>query len=142
MPTSIHARWWFTAMLASGLAIAASLPAPARASDDLVRVLVDVADVIYHGGQPYYRYGDHGRYDRVVIVHDRYRRPSYYRYVPRNQRVVYHQAPPPHAHAHGYYRNPPRYYDRRARDHWDNGHRHGHGHGHGHGRKSRKHDDD
>jgi hypothetical protein len=135
MPTSIHARWWFTAMLASGLTIAATLPAPARASDDLVRVLVDVADVIYHGGQPYYRYGDHGRYDRVVIVHDRYRRPSYYRYVPRYQRVVYHQAPPPHAH--GYYRNPPRYYDRRARDR-DNDYRHGYGHG----RKSHKHDDD
>ena len=43
-------RWLFTAVLATGLGITAMAPAPARASDDLVRVLVDVADVIYHGG--------------------------------------------------------------------------------------------
>ena len=48
-------RWLFTAVLATGLGITAMAPAPARASDDLVRVLVNVADVIYHGGQPYYR---------------------------------------------------------------------------------------
>ena len=44
-------------VLAAGLGLAALAPSPARADDDLVRVIVDVADVIYHGGQPYYRHG-------------------------------------------------------------------------------------
>ena len=120
-------RWLFTAVLAAGLGLAAMVPTPARASDDLVRVLVDVADVIYHGGQPYYRYGNHDRYDRVVIVRDRYQRPSYYRYVPRNTRVFYRPGPPPHARAHGYYRDPPRYYGRQDRDRWNDDRRNGHG---------------
>ena len=124
--TSSH--WLFTAVLAAGLGLAAMAPTPARASDDLVRVLVDVADVIYHGGQPYYRYGNHDRYDRVVIVRDRYQRPSYYRYVPRNTRVVYRSGPPPHARAHGYYRDAPRYYGRQDyRGRRDDDRRHGHG---------------
>lgn len=130
-------RWLFSAVLIAGLGVAAMAPAPARASDDLVRVLVDVADVIYHGGQPYYRYGDRSRYDRVVIVRDRYQRPSYYRYVPRDYRVVYRPGPPPHARAHGYYRDPPRYYGRQERDRWDGDRRHGQGKN-----KGRRHYDD
>ena len=120
-------RWLFTAVLATGLGVAAMAPMPARASDDLVRVLVNVADVIYHGGQPYYRHGDRSRYDRVVIVRDRYQRPSYYRYVPRDNRVAYRPGPPPHARAHGYYRDPPRYYGRQDRDRWNDDRRNGHG---------------
>src|SRR5688500_1718030 len=129
-------RIFAPAVLAMGLGLAAFAPAPARASDDLVRVLVDVADIVYHSGQPYYRHGGYGYNDRVIIVRDRYHRPTYYRYAPR---VVYH-APPPYGRAHGYYRNTPRYdnryvrydrydrhrydhnrYDRRDRDHdrWD-----------------------
>ncbi|KRG68585.1 hypothetical protein ABB29_12380 [Pseudoxanthomonas dokdonensis] len=98
-------RWCLPALLAGGLGLAALLPAPAKAgNDDLVRVLVDVADVIYRSGQPYYRYGNYGYNDRVIIVRDRYRRPSYYRYVPRT--VVYRA--PPRGNAYGYYRNSPR----------------------------------
>lgn len=132
-------RFFAPAVLAIGLGVAAFAPSTARASDDLIRVLVDVADVVYHSGQPYYRHGrGYGYDDRVIIVHDRYRRPTYYRYVPR---VVYY-SPPPYGRAHGYYRNSPRYdnryvrydrydrhrydrnrYDRRDRDHdrdrWD-----------------------
>jgi hypothetical protein len=117
-------RFFAPALLALGLGVAAFAPATARASDDLVRVLVDVADVVYHSGQPYYRHGRYGYNDRVIIVRDRYHRPRYYRYAPR---VVYH-APPPYGRAHGYYRNPPRHdhryvrydrYDRYDRDRYD-----------------------
>lgn len=113
-------------VLAAGLGLAALVPSQARADDDLVRVIVDVADVIYHGNQPYYRYGDGDRYgygNRVVIVRDRYHRPTYYRYVPRQ----YYRTPP-RGNAYGYYRNNPHYvryvdrdrynrYDRYDRDH-------------------------
>lgn len=105
-------RWLAPVVLAAGLGMAAMTPGTARADDSLVRVLVDVADVIYHSGQPYYRYGDYGRYDRVVIVRDRYHRPTYYRYVPRDYRVVH---GPPYGRALGHYRNAPRY-DYRYRD--------------------------
>lgn len=128
---SMFARLLGPAVLAAGLGIAAFSPTPARASDDLVRVIVDVADVIYHSGRPYYRHG-HGYYpdNRVVIVRDRYHRPTYYRYVPR---TVYY-ARPPYGRAHGHYRNAPRYdyrhvryddrYDRYDRRHdWRDDHR-------------------
>jgi hypothetical protein len=115
-------RIFAPAVLAMGLGLAAFAPAPARASDDLVRVLVDVADVVYHSGQPYYRHGrGYGYNDRVIIVHDRYRRPTYYRYAPR----VVHYAPPPYGRAHGYYRNAPRYDNRYVR--YDRYDRHHHG---------------
>ncbi|HEY5972942.1 MAG TPA: hypothetical protein VIT22_13450 [Pseudoxanthomonas sp.] len=113
MATLNFSRWLAPVVLAAGLGMVAMTPAAARADDNLVRVLVDVADVIYHSGQPYYRYGDYGRYDRVVIVRDRYRRPTYYRYVPRDYRMAY---GPPYGRAHGYYRHAPRY-DYRYRDH-------------------------
>lgn len=155
-----------TGMLAAALGLAALLPGKAHASDDLVRVLVNVADVIYHGGQPYYRHGRYDRHDRVVVVRDRYQRPSYYRYVPRGYGNSYRAASqyrygayrtaPPHGRAHGYYRDgyrayPSHGYERRYRDHddwrdyrryqsrddWRDDRRHGHGK-----KKWRKHRDD
>lgn len=94
------------AVLAAGLGVAATaVPAPAQAqSDDLVRVLVNVADVVMRGSTPYYRYGDYGYDDRLTVQRDRYGNPVYYRYVPRD--VSYRQGPP-YGNAYGYYRNGP-----------------------------------
>ena len=93
------------AVLAAGLGMAANAPpAPAHAqSDDLVRVLVNVADVVLRGNTPYYRYGDYGYNDRLTMQRDRYGNPVYYRYIPRE---VYRQGPP-YGNAYGYYRNGP-----------------------------------
>lgn len=79
-------RWLAPAAIATGLGIAAMSPVPARAQsgDDLVRVLVDVADVVLRGGSPYYRHGDYGYDDRLTVGRDRYGRPVYYRQLPRN----------------------------------------------------------
>ncbi len=96
MNDNILSRMIAPTILAAALGLAALAPGKAHASDDLVRVLVNVADVIYHSGQPYYRHGNYGYYDRVVIVRDRYHHPSYYRYVPRHHQVVYRSAPPRH----------------------------------------------
>lgn len=160
MPSFSLTRFFAPAVLAMGLGLAAFAPSTARASDDLVRVLVDVADVIYHSGQPYYRHGRGYGYDnRIIIVRDRYHRPTYYRYVPR---TVYYSAPP-YGRAHGYYRNSPRYdnryvrydrydrnrydyrdrydrYDRHDRDRWDDD-RHDY-RGDRHHKKGRRHYDD
>ena len=94
------------AVLAAGLGMAAiAAPAPAQAqSDDLVRVLVNVADVVLRGDTPYYRHGNYGYNDRLVMQRDRYGNPVYYRYVPRN--ASYRQGPP-YGNAYGYYRNGP-----------------------------------
>ncbi len=102
----ILSRWLAPAALAAGLGIAAMTPTPAKAyDDDLVRVVVDVADVIFNGGQPYYRYGPGYGYDnRLIVVQDRYRRPVYYRYVPRNTYYRY-RSGPPYGNAYGYYRD-------------------------------------
>lgn len=104
MPTT--SRWLASLLLAAGLGAAALAPAPARASDELVRIIVDVADVVLRGGTPYYRHGNYGRYDRLIVVRDRYGRPVYYREVPRHYRVGYHpsqfRGPPPHARARGF----------------------------------------
>lgn len=111
MATSLISRLLAPAVLAAGLGLAALAPAPARAGDDdLVRVVVSVADVIYHGGYPYYRHGPgYGYGDRLIVVRDHYHRPTYYRYAPR--RVVYHA--PPRGNAYGYYRDRrPVYVDR------------------------------
>jgi hypothetical protein len=97
-------RWLAPSALAVGLGLAALFPAPARASDDLVRLIVDVADVIYHGGNPYYRHGNYGRYDRVIVVRDPRGHRRYYRDVPRN---YHYRSGPPYGVAHGYYRNGP-----------------------------------
>ena len=93
------------AVLAAGMGLAAiAAPAPAQAqSDDLVRVLVNVADVVLRGNTPYYRHGDYGYDDRLTMQRDRYGNPVYYRYIPRE---VYRQGPP-YGNAYGYYRNGP-----------------------------------
>lgn len=98
-------RWILPGLLATGLAAAAMVPAPARAqsNDDLVRVIVDVADVVLRGNQPYYR----GNYDdRLRVAYDHRGRPTYYRMAPRyDQRYAarhYRNGPPRHAPAHGH----------------------------------------
>jgi hypothetical protein len=149
MAEFVFSRWIAPVLLAAGLGIAAMTPGIARADDDLVRVLVNVADIVYHSGQPYYRHGDYGRYDRVVVVRDRYRRPTYYRYVPRDYYVDYRPGPP-YGRAHGYYRKHPRYYYRDSDPRYY-GYRDGHDrydrwddddNDRGHGRSHRDRDDD
>jgi hypothetical protein len=86
------ARWLAPAAFAVALGAGALFPAPARADDDLTRVIVDVADIVFRGGQPYYRYGDYGYNDRLIVERDYRGRPVYYRHMPRGN-------------AYGYYRN-------------------------------------
>lgn len=136
---STTSRWLVSLALAAGLGVASMAPAPAHASDDLVRIIVDVADVVLRGSTPYYRHGNYGRHDRLIVVHDRYGRPTYYRQVPRHYRASYHPpryrpGPPPHARAWGHAsrnsancnrngRCTVRYYDPRFdRDHRDRRH--------------------
>ncbi|MDI1254088.1 hypothetical protein [Thermomonas sp.] len=81
-------RYFAPAVLAASLglaAVAAPAPVQAQSSNDLMRVLVNVADVVMQGNQPYYRYGDYGYNDRLVVLRDRYGRVAYYRDVPRTQ---------------------------------------------------------
>ncbi len=104
----VLSRWGVATMLAAGLGMSAFVAAPARAHDnDWVRVVVDIADVIYHAGQPYYRHG-HGYapHDRLVVVYDRYHRPVYYRQV---ERVAYRPVPRPRGYVPVYYAPPPRH---------------------------------
>ena len=108
--TLVH-RWLATAALAAGLGMGAMSPTPAQAQDRYAaeRVVVDLADVIFRGGHPYYRYGNnHGYDDRLIVVRDRYGRPVYYRQVPQ-----YARSGPPYGNAYGYYNN--RYSDRYSR---------------------------
>lgn len=85
--TTTLSRWLAPVVLAAGFGGMAMVPAPAHAQsgDDLVRVLVDVADVMFRSGTPYYRHGNgnYGRDDRLIVVRDRYGRPVYYRQVRR-----------------------------------------------------------
>ena len=93
-------RWAAPAMLAAALGLGvAAAPAPVHAQDSLSRVLVDVADVVLRGGQPYYRYGGYGPDERLVTGRDRYGRTVYYRVSDRSG--------PPYGNAYGYYRNGP-----------------------------------
>src|SRR5512141_1528666 len=78
----ILTRWFAPALLAAGRGFGAMAAAPAQAQDSLARVLVDVADVVFNGGAPYYRYGNYGPDDRLVVGRDAYGRPIYYRQVP------------------------------------------------------------
>ena len=72
-------RWMAPAVLAAGFGMGAmALPQQAHAQDALTRVLVDVSDVILRGGQPYYRHGNYGPDDRLIVQRDRYGRPVYY----------------------------------------------------------------
>ncbi|BCT91936.1 hypothetical protein LYSHEL_09600 [Lysobacter helvus] len=82
-------HWMAPAVLAAGLGLGALVPAPAQAQDSLTRILVDVADVVLQGGQPYYRYGSYGANDRVYVQRDRYGRPVYYRVVPARPNYGY-----------------------------------------------------
>lgn len=105
------ARWLAPAALAAALGAAAMAPVPAKAqSTDLVRTIVDLADVVFRGSQPYYRHGDYGYNDRLVAGRDRYGRTVYYRVAdPRyggyNDRYV--RTAPPYGRAYGYYGNQP-----------------------------------
>ncbi|MGO1002744.1 hypothetical protein [Lysobacter sp. CA196] len=96
-------RWLAPIVIAAGIG-AVAIPAPARA-DDLARVIVDIADVIVRNNTPYYRYGNYGYADRLIVVHDRYGRPTYYRNAPRYVEHRYRPAPPRYSYG-------PRYYDR------------------------------
>ena len=90
MDTLRKARWLAPLALATGLGIATLIPKPAHAQDDQwVRVIVDAADVVLRGGQPYYRYGDYRDSDRIIVGRDRYGRPLYYRVVDRGDRYAY-----------------------------------------------------
>ena len=99
---STLSRWIAPAVLAAGLGMAALSPttAHAQSGDDLVRVIVDVADVVLRSGTPYYRNSDYGYNDRLTVERDRYGRPVYYRQVANNYRNA-----PPYGNAYGYQRN-------------------------------------
>lgn len=107
------ARWLAPAALAAALGVAALAPTPAKAqSADLVRSIVDIADVVMRGNQPYYRHGDYGSDDRLVMSRDRYGRPVYYRvanngYDDRYDRYGngYARSAPPYGRAVGYHAN-------------------------------------
>ena len=64
--------WLSGALLVLALGgVAAVVPGKAQAADVQVRVLVDVADLIFRSGRPYYY--DRGHYQPVVVEYDRYR---------------------------------------------------------------------
>lgn len=107
-------RWLAPVVLVAGFGAAALAPAPAQAQsgDPLARVIVDVADVIFRGGTPYHRHGQYGYNDRLIVVRDRYDRPSYYREVRHA-----HRGGPPYGKAHGYHRNGPGRRDTKCNKH-------------------------
>jgi hypothetical protein len=88
---SFLARWLAPAALAAALGTGALFAAPARADDDLTRVIVDVADIVFRSGQPYYRYGDDGYNERLIVERDYRGRPVYYRHQPRGNAYGYHR---------------------------------------------------
>jgi hypothetical protein len=103
---STVSRWIAPAVLAAGLGMAAMSPTTAHAQvgDNLVRVVVDVADVVLRSGTPYYRNGGYGYDDRLIMERDRYGRPVYYREVARQRDY---RSAPPYGNAYGYHRNTP-----------------------------------
>lgn len=151
-------RFLAPSALAIALGVGFAMPVPqAQAQDDLTRVLVDIADVVFQSGVPYYRYGDYGRYDRLVVQRDRYGRPVYYRYVPYGYNAGRHG--PPYGNAYGYWRNGPgswnsnvscnkhgkckaKYYDDRYDRRWDRDRDYDHDRGRGWWDGRRWHDDD
>lgn len=108
---SALSRWLAPAVLAAVLGFGATTaPAPVHAQDSLTRVLVDIADVVFRSGTPYYRDGDYRQNDRLVAGRDRYGRTVYYRVVPRDSRYDQrgrYSSGPPYGNAYGYYRNGP-----------------------------------
>lgn len=107
------ARWLAPAALAATLAAGAAFPAPAQAAGPTIRVIVDLGDVIFRNGQPYYRYGHYGYGDRLVVERDYRGRPVYYRHVPRDYDVRY---GPPYGNAYGYHRTRDGRYSRQVCD--------------------------
>lgn len=102
---SLLLRWFAPVAVAAGLGTAALTPTTARADDELVRVIVDAADVILRGGDPYHRDARHGYSDRLIMERDRHGRPVYYRHALRAGGGKHHHrrsGPPSHAPAHGY----------------------------------------
>lgn len=103
-------RFVAPAVLATTLglaAIAAPAPAQAQSSDELMRVLVNVADVVMRGNTPYYRHGDYGYNDRLIAQRDRYGRVVYYRDVPRREYRTQYRPGAPYGNAYGYDRARP-----------------------------------
>ncbi len=106
------ARWLAPAALAATLAAGAALPAPAQAAGPSIRLVVDLGDVVFRNGQPYYRYGNYGYDDRLIVERDYRGRPVYYRYAPQYG----HQYGPPYGNAYGYHRDRDGRYSRRICD--------------------------
>ena len=116
-----------TAVIAAGLTFGFT-PAPAQAQSivDIARVIVSINDIAYRGGVPYYRYGNYGPQDRIIVVRENGRN-RYYRNVYRSQPSYgygnnygyYGNAP--RGNAYGHYKNGKyqraRYYS--GRDRWD-----------------------
>lgn len=112
-------RWVAPAVLAASLGVASFAPAPAKAQsmNDLTQAIVNIADVVFQGNQPYYRYGDYSADDRLVMRRDQYGRPVYYRVVDNGYNNSYnnsyynngyntsYRTSPPYGRAYGYYRN-------------------------------------
>src|SRR5262245_44086678 len=101
--SKVLSRWVAPVVLAAGLGAAGWSPVSrAGEADYWVRLAVPGIDVVFHGGYPYYRYGGgYGYGDRLIVVHDGYGHPTYYRNVPR------YRVGPPYGNAYGYYRNGP-----------------------------------
>lgn len=153
-------RWLAPFVFAAGFGAMAMVPTPARADDQLARVIVDIADVIVRNNTPYYRYGNYGYADRLIVVNDRWGRPTYYRNAPRYADYRYRPAPPPRYYSYNNGYNNNRHYDRdcnrsgkcrvtyydsrhdRRDDHrrYDRDDRYDRGH-HGNGRGRDRHDD-
>lgn len=99
-------RWIAPAVLAASLGAAALAPAPAHAQsmDTITQAIVNVADVVFRGNQPYYRYGDYGPDDRLVAGRDAYGRTVYYRVNDdRYSGYGYGRTSAPYGRAYGYY---------------------------------------
>lgn len=95
------ARWLAPVALAAALGAGALFPAPAHAGEPSFRVIVDLGDVVFRNGYPYYRHGGYGYDDRLIVERDRRGRPVYYRYLPRDA----YRHGPPYGNAYGYHRN-------------------------------------
>ncbi|WP_133500425.1 hypothetical protein [Cognatilysobacter terrigena] len=103
-------RWVAPAVLAATLGVASLTPAPAKAQsmNDLTQAIVNIADVVFQGNQPYYRYGDYSADDRLVMRRDQYGRPVYYRVVNNGYNAyngynTQYRTSPPYGRAYGYY---------------------------------------
>ena len=112
-------RWIAPAALAASLGLASFAPAAqAQSMDQITQAIVNIADVAFRGGQPYYRYGDYSQDDRLVVGRDAYGRPVYYRvlrddryggngYYGNGYNTRYERSGPPYGRAYGYYNRAP-----------------------------------